>query len=153
LVLAEFALPVDRQETQTELYQIFESLIHEGDSRIGSDLSRPGNQFSEGFAMAAPILFARTLTRLCGVGLRGRARLRSDPALFGAGGDLCLPLWRRDVRWSIGVGGDFSGLLPAIFKSRRSPWPVEDARTKLGDGHGIERKGGATDRDADRKVC
>jgi hypothetical protein len=58
-VLAEFALPVDRQETRTDLYQIFESLTHEGDSRISSGLILPGKQFSEGFsegfAMAAPI--------------------------------------------------------------------------------------------------
>jgi hypothetical protein len=39
----------------------------------------------------------------------------------------------------------------AIFKSRRSQWPVEHVRTKLGDGHGMEQKDEATARDADRK--
>src|ERR1700730_7267318 len=31
--------------------------------------------------------------------------------------------------------------------SSRSQWPVEHARTKLGDGHGIEQKDEAADRD------
>ena len=38
----------------------------------------------------------------------------------------------------------------AIFKSRRLQWPVEQIRTTLGDGHGIEQKDEATGRDADR---
>ena len=138
-MLAEFALPMDRQETRTDLYQIFESLTHEGDS-----LGHPGKQSSEGFAIAAPIPlrpdFEADLRRRLASQSRDPGRTRR-----------CLA--RAEIYAGRRSDETFAGGTPAhraIFKSRRSQWPVEHVRIKLGDGHGMEQKDEATDRDADR---
>jgi hypothetical protein len=154
LVLAELALPVDCQETRTDLYQIFESLTHEGDfpNRLRSD--SPGKQFSEGFAIAASLplrpefdaaLRRRPARQSRDPGQTRRCLARAEIYADGLRTETFAPIHRR---W-----GRSQSAHRAIFKSRRSQWPIEHARAKLGDGPGIEQIDEATDRDADRNVA
>lgn len=134
-------LPVDRQETRTDSYPIFESLTDEGDS-----LGHPGKQSSEGFAIAAPVPLRPDFE----ADLRRRlARQSRDP------GRTRRCLARAEIY--AGRRGDetFAGGTPAhraIFKSRRSQWPVEHVRIKLGRGYDIVQNDEATDAHADPNV-
>jgi hypothetical protein len=54
-VLAEFALPLDRQETRADLYQIFESLTHEAILESAPVRFTLGNSSPKGLPWLAPI--------------------------------------------------------------------------------------------------
>jgi hypothetical protein len=140
LVLAELALPVDRQEARTDLYQIFESLTHEGDSRIGSDLIHLANGSPKGLPSQLHSRFARNLTRLCGVGLRGNRAIPVRPGVVWRGRRFMpTACARRRSRRYIGVGeipvgssGDFQ--VAALTMARRArpdqAWRRSRHRTK-----------------------